>query len=59
MINISFDFDPNSYEVTNIKVTPKDQSELDKVISQMKEIVPEPTKPKTTRKRKEKNEKFR
>ena len=52
MINISFDFDPNSYEVTNIKVTPKDQSELDKVISQMKEIVPEPTKPKSTRKRK-------
>lgn len=56
MINISFDFDPNSYEVTNIKVTSKDQSGLDKVISQMKEVIPESSKPKTTRKRKEKNE---
>ena len=55
MINISFDFDPTSYEVTNIKVTSKDRSGLDKVISQMQEVAPNP-KPKTTRKKKEKNE---
>lgn len=55
MINISFDLNPKTYEITNLKVTPKNNSELDSIISEMKEIIPS-EKPKTTRKRKEKNE---
>ena len=59
MINISFDFDPVSYSVSNILVTEKGTSGLDKIVEQMKEVIPSPTKSttKTTgRKKKEKNE---
>ena len=57
MINISFDFDPVSYSVSNILVTEKGTSGLDKVVEQMKEVIPSLTKSttKTTgRKKKEK-----
>lgn len=59
MINISFDFDPVSYSVSNILVTEKGTSGLDKIVEQMKEVIPLPAKSttKTTgRKKKEKNE---